>query len=167
MKKLIIVWMICLPIMANAQNFEVNKEAQQELKKIEFLVGEWSGSGWMMNQSREKMVFDQTESVNLKLNGTALLIEGKGSSEGKVVHNALAIITMAEGIAKYDFNSFLQSNQHGTFKAELIDQVFYWYPVENVRYVITINEKGQWHEIGEANSGGTWYQFFEMTLDKM
>lgn len=166
MKNLILIWMFCLPLLANGQNYEVSREAQQEIKNLEFLVGEWSGSGWMMNQSREKMTFDQTESVQLKLNGTGLLIEGVGRSEEEIVHNALAIVTMDEGENIFKFTSFLQSNQQGSYKAELIDDVFYWYPVENVRYVITINEKGQWHEIGEANSGGNWYQFFEMTLDK-
>ena len=37
-----------------------------------------------------------------------------------------------------------------------------------MRYTMRINEKGQWHEIGEMSrdSGTTWNQFFEMTLDK-
>lgn len=166
MKNLILFTMIILPLLASGQNYELNKEAQEELKNLAFLEGEWHGTGWMMNQSGEKMDFEQTEKVSFKLDGTALLIEGQGTSNGKNVHNAMAIVTMAEGSGKFEFHSFLQSNQHGTFKAELIDHVLYWYPVDNVRYVIQINENGQWHEIGEANSGGTWYQFFEMTLTK-
>ncbi|WP_192347069.1 hypothetical protein [Algoriphagus sp. Y33] len=166
MKNLVIICLICLPLFTQAQNFEVNLEARKEIKKIEFLVGEWEGSGWMMNQSGQKLTFEQTEKVSLKLNDTALLIEGQGTSDGNIVHNALAIVTMAEGNGQYKFNSFLQSNQQGTYKAELIDNVFYWYPVENVRYVITLNDNGQWYEIGEANSGGTWFKFFEMTLNK-
>lgn len=167
MKNLLAICLICLPLFTQAQNFETNIEAQQEIRKIEFLVGQWKGNGWMMNQSGQKMTFDQTEKVSLKLNDTALLIEGQGTSNGKIIHNALAIVTMEDSKGNYKFNSFLQSNQQGTYKAELIDHVFYWYPAENVRYVITLNDNGQWHEIGEANSGGTWYQFFEMTLDNV
>ncbi|MEB2774866.1 hypothetical protein SYJ56_06080 [Algoriphagus sp. D3-2-R+10] len=166
MKNLVIIYLICMPLFTKAQNFETNIEAQKEIQKIEFLVGEWEGSGWMMNQSREKMTFEQTEKVSFKINDTALLIEGQGVSDGKIIHSALAVLTMVDSSGKYKFTSFLQSNQQGTFKAELIDDVLYWYPAENVRYVITINDQGQWHEIGEANSGGTWYQFFEMTLNK-
>ncbi|MEB2786044.1 hypothetical protein [Algoriphagus persicinus] len=166
MNPLHIICLICLPLFTKAQNFDTNIEAQKAVLKVEFLVGEWEGSGWMMNQSREKMTFEHTEKVSLKLNGTALLIEGQGLSEGRIVHNALAIVTMASSGGKYNFNSFLQSNQQGKFKAELIDDVLYWYPAENVRYVLTVNVQGQWNEIGEANSGGTWYQFFEMTLNK-
>ena len=44
---------------------------------------------------------------------------------------------------------------------------FYWFPNEQVRYIITLNEKGQWFEIGEYNMGDRWIQFFEMTLDKV
>ncbi|MCE7055045.1 hypothetical protein LZF95_10200 [Algoriphagus sp. AGSA1] len=167
MKNLLLIVLICLPLVASSQNFELNKEAKQELKKLEFLIGEWKGKGWMMNQSREKMSFDQTEKVTLKLGGTALLIEGQGEANGQNVHNALAIVKMGKENGKYDFHSYLQSNQHGTYESELVGEVFYWYPTNNVRYVIKINEKGQWYEIGEANAGGTWYQFMEMTLDKV
>ncbi|UZD21512.1 hypothetical protein PBT90_18520 [Algoriphagus halophytocola] len=166
MKNLIVLILSLLPFFAIGQNYELNKEAQGELKNLSFLEGEWQGAGWMMNQSREKMEFEQTEIVSFKLDGTALLIEGQGTSNGKTVHNAMAIVTMAEGSGKFEFHSFLQSNQHGTYQAELVDQVLYWYPVENVRYVIQLNDQGQWHEIGEVNSGGNWYQFFEMTLNK-
>ncbi len=166
MKNIIFMWMLCLPMMVNAQNYELNLEARKEVKKLDFLLGEWSGSGWMLNQSREKMTFEQKETVQMKINGTGLLIEGVGTSGGEIIHNALAIITKADGEGKYKFDSFLQSNQHGTFMAELKGDVLYWYPTENVRYVIRINEKGQWFEIGEANVGDNWYQFFEMTLDK-
>jgi hypothetical protein len=29
-----------------------------------------------------------------------------------------------------------------------------------------MNDQGQWFEVGEMNREGTWYQFFEMTLNK-
>ncbi|MBN3581507.1 hypothetical protein JYB64_03850 [Algoriphagus aestuarii] len=166
MKKMILAWVFCLPLLVQAQNYELNLESRKEIKKLEFLIGQWSGSGWMVNQNREKMTFEQKETVQLKINGTALLIEGEGTSEGEMIHNALAIITMSEGSGEYQFDSFLQSNQQGSFKAELIEDVLYWYPAENVRYVIRLNEKGQWFEIGEAKVGENWFQFFEMTLDK-
>ncbi|MGX7835845.1 hypothetical protein ACWKSR_11905, partial [Campylobacter fetus subsp. venerealis] len=72
----------------------------------------------MMNQSREKMPFDQTEKVTLKVGGTAMLIEGQGDANGQNVHNALAIVRMGDETGKYDFHSYLQSNQQGAYKAE-------------------------------------------------
>ena len=61
----------------------------------------------------------------------------------------------------------LQNGQKGEFKGELIDGKFYWYPNENVRYVIWQNEKKQWYEKGEFKREGNWTQFFEMTLDQV
>jgi len=52
------------------------------------------------------------------------------------------------------------------FKAEIIGNKLYWYPNENVRYIIWKNEKEQWYEKGEYKRENSWNQFFEMTLDK-
>ncbi len=35
-----------------------------------------------------------------------------------------------------------------------------------MRYIITLNEKGQWFEIGEMERNNEWFKFFEMTLDR-
>ncbi|WP_425637078.1 hypothetical protein ACPUEN_16870 [Algoriphagus yeomjeoni] len=168
MKKLtiLILTLSVISSMVVAQNGEINKTSQAEVKKLSFLVGEWSGSGWMVGQDRVKHTFEQTEKIQFKLDSTAILIEGLGKSDGKIVHNALAIITSSGEENQYDFQSFLSSGQKGTFKSDLKEDVYYWYPAESVRYIIKINEKGQWFEIGEFNQGDTWYTFLEMTLEK-
>ncbi|PZX53156.1 hypothetical protein [Algoriphagus chordae] len=168
MKKLIALIITFASIVSSGygQSSETDSAAQSQVKQLEFLVGEWQGSGWMMGQDRVKRTFDQTEKVMFKLDSTAILIEGMGKSDGKIVHNALAILTANGESNHFDFQSYLPSGQKGTFKSELKEEVFYWYPTESVRYIIRINDKGQWHEIGEFNQGENWYTFFEMTLDK-
>ncbi len=38
----------------------------------------------------------------------------------------------------------------------------------DIRFTITLNEKGQWIEIGEfSRDGKTWQKFFEMTLRRV
>ncbi len=39
----------------------------------------------------------------------------------------------------------------------------------DIRFTIQLSEKGQWLELGELSrdTGKTWIQFFEMTLDKL
>lgn len=173
MKNLIQIVIICLfltgfqRIAAGQQSFEVNEVAKAEVSRLSFMEGKWKGSGWMIAQDQKRYTFEQEENIQIKLGGTALLIEGRGTSEGNVIHNALAIITDSEGDGKYDFTSFLQNGRKGTFKAELIDEKLFWYPTEQVRYIIEINENGQWFETGEYNAGGTWVKFFEMTLSKI
>lgn len=162
----IILALVFLASMANGQSSETDLAAQTAVKKLNFLIGEWKGTGWMMGQDRVKRTFEQTEKVQLKLDSTAILVEGLGKSDGKVVHDALAVITYAGKSGQYDFQSFLPSGQKGTFKSELKEGVFYWYPTDFIRYIIQINDKGQWFEIGEFNQGDNWYPFFEMTLDR-
>lgn len=168
--KLICLVALVLGIKANAwsqPSYDLNEAAQKKMSELSFLEGNWKGSGWMMGQDRQRMTFDSEETVQFKLSGTILEVEGVGKFEGKVVHQALAVISVAEGEGKFDFTSILQSGEKGTYKAEMVDGKLYWYPVEQVRYIIQINEKGQWFEVGEYNAGDQWYKFFEMTLNKV
>ncbi|SFT73107.1 hypothetical protein SAMN04489724_1887 [Algoriphagus locisalis] len=169
MKKLLVLVFLFVQVIfkAGAQNYETDTKAKQEVIKLNFLTGKWKGTGWMMGQDMNKHTFDQTENVQFKLDSTAILVEGKGVSNGKTVQEAMAIITSQNESNQYDFQSFLPSGQKGTFKSELINGAYYWYPTDFIRYIMRVNEKGQWFEIGEINKAGTWYQFFEMTLEKI
>jgi hypothetical protein len=158
---------LLIPSMGWAQAPETNALSKAEVTRLGFITGRWEGKGWMFGQDRVKREFDQVEDIKFKLDSTAILIEGKGSSEGTVIHNAMAIVTFNKSENYYSFYSYLSTGQKGEFKGELIGEEFYWYPAENVRYIISINEKGLWYEKGEINMGSSWFQFFEMTLDKV
>ena len=84
-----------------------------------------------------------------------------------IIHNAMAIVSYNKKGANYTFQSYLQNGRKGEFKGELLDGKFYWYPSVNMRYIIELNEKDQWYEIGEIKRDEIWYQFFEMTLDRI
>lgn len=148
-------------------NYELNPEVQQKMSTLAFLEGKWKGSGWMMGEDRTRMTFEQEEIVTMKLNGTILEIEGIGKANGKTVHHALAIIQPKSEEGVFDFTSFLQSGLKGTYPARWEEGKFIWQPAEQVRYIIQLNEKGQWLEIGEYLAGDNWFQFFEMTLNKL
>ena len=150
-----------------AQEYALNPEAQQKMRSLAFLEGHWKGSGWMMGQDRQRMSFEQEEIIKFKLSGTILEIEGIGKSDGKVVHHALAVIQPKGEDGQFEFSSYLQSGLSGKYPASFVDGKFIWKPTAQVRYVIQLNEKGQWHEIGEYNAGDQWYQFMEMTLEKV
>ena len=158
----------CLVSMTSlySQSTETDLVAKKEISKLAFVVGNWEGTGWMMGQDRNKHTFDQKEVVQFKLDSTVILIEGIGSSEGKVTHNALGILSYNKEENNYTLESHLSTGQSGKFKAELIENKLYWYPFEGMRYIVYRNDNDQWYEIGEMNRGGTWYQFFETTLDK-
>jgi hypothetical protein len=169
MKKFILIIVITLLIngLAFSQDFSTDSISKSEITKLEFLVGNWEGNGWLMGRDRTKSEFNQTEKIQFKLDSTAILIEGVGKSNGMITHNAMAIITYNKSNENYTFQSYLQNGRKGEFKGELIENKFYWYPSENMRYIIWLNEKGQWYETGEFNREGKWFQFFEMTLNKI
>jgi len=120
-----------------------------------------------MGRDGQKAEFVQTEKIHFKLDSTAILIEGLGKKGDEVIHNAMAIVSYNKEDNNYFFQSYLQNGRKGEFKGEIIDGKFYWYPGETMRYIIELNDKGQWFEIGETKHGDKWFQFFEMTLDRV
>ena len=161
----------CLAMNLNAQSPPQLTDAHREaMAKLDFLAGQWSGSGWMMQQGGVKHNFEQTENIRWKLDNTVLMIEGQGKSEGRIIHDALALISYNPHEEIYRFQSHLATGMSGDYTAELLDdQTFRWLlemPGRTIRYTITINEKGQWFETGEFKMGDNWMQFFEMTLEK-
>lgn len=165
---LLILLIISFQIPAWSQvSYELNLDNQRKMAPLSFLEGKWKGSGWLMGEDRVRQNFEQEELIEMKLSGTILQIEGIGTAEGKVVHHALALIQPAEEDGKFEFTSFLQSGLKGTYPAQLEDGKLIWQPALQVRYIIQLNDQGQWHEIGEYNAGNAWYKFFEMTLAKV
>ncbi len=168
MKKLTLIFGIIIfsTTSMHAQELDTDKEAQEAISRLKFIVGDWAGNGWRMGRNGERNMFDQTEKINLKLDGTAILIEGMGKSNGKTIHDALAIISYNKTDSSYNFRSYLSNGLSGDFKAEVIEGKLYWYPRENMRYVIDVNDEGQWNETGEMKRGNDWFQFFSMTLER-
>lgn len=168
MKRIIILFALVnfIPGLLISQSDYSDIESKMAVSKLSFIAGKWEGHGWMYGQDGQRHEFDQSEKVQFKLDSTILLIQGRGNSDGKIIHDALAIISFNKEDGNYSFQSYLANGRRGSFRAELKDEKLYWYPAENIRYIIYINKEEQWFEIGEMNRNGNWFQFFEMTLDK-
>lgn len=146
------------------------------MKRIEFLAGRWSGGGWIMLGPGKKQNFTGTETVALKLDGTVLVIEGlhkaaiePGAPE-KVIHNALAVVSFDPTTKKFKFQSYLADGRNTAAEAEAPEKnTFIWWMKDarggTSRFTITLDDKGDWVEIGEYSMDGkTWRQFFEMKM---
>ena len=151
---------------------------QGEIKKLDFLIGSWKGQGWMMFGPNDRRTFNGTEVVQSKLDGTVLVVEGlhktrmPGQDIETVIHNALGVISYDPTTKNYRFQHYQANGQQGASDGSLTDGVFSWnlkHPTAaGIRFSITINENGQWFEIGERSADNSnWYKFFEMTLDKV
>ncbi len=147
----------------------ISPKQQEAMQQLEFMIGQWAGTGWMMNRQGQKQTFNQTENIQWKLDQAVIMVEGKGQQDDKVVHDALAIISYDGNAEQYNFRSYLASGREGNYIATVEDnQTFTWTidaPGIMIKYTIQI--KGDhWHEIGEMKRGENWFQFFEMDLKR-
>lgn len=170
MRHCILLLFLFITSFANAQAPQM-PDVKPFIAKLDWLIGEWEGSGWMMTPTGQKENFTQTESIQYQLDQSIIQIEGMGKAGDKVVHNALAIISYLPQKQEYSFMSYLSDGRQGNYKAEILgEKSMRWWletPRGKLKYTIEINEKGEWYEKGEFEMGkDNWYQIFEMTLTK-
>jgi hypothetical protein len=157
---------LALVLFANVSLAESAPPSQVEaIDRLDFLLGEWKGSGWVLTREGKRETFSSTESIKKKLLGTALLIEGIHTG-----FEAMAVVTFDSKAKQYRWRSFTSRGGGADVEARLTgERVLQWYPSTSSRYKIEISESGQWEEVGEysRDEGKTWTQFFEMRLQRI
>jgi hypothetical protein len=147
-----------------------------EMKKLDVLVGNWKGEGWAFTRSG-RTEFISTERVERQLDGLLLVIEGlhhqklEGGKEGRVVHNAYAVVSYDPPGMGYLFDAYQLNGQHINAKAKLAGPgTFEWgftSPQGTIRYTIKFDDN-RWNEVGEVSQDGTtWRKIFEMNLHRV
>ncbi len=142
-----------------------------EMKKLDSLVGQWNGIGWILRE-QGKENFAGTETVQRKVGGLALLVEGNfKDKDGAIVHETLAVLSPNLKTKNYDFRTYLASGTSGEHEFKMTEQGWRWgftFPAGAIRYDIRI-ENETWIETGEMSRDGgkTWMKFFEMNLKKV
>lgn len=167
---LITICLLALTSTAFAQEAPTAEAQRAEMKKLDSLAGQWKGSGWIQ-QGAKRGTFSGTETVQRKIDGLALLIEGKFSdAEGKVIHETLAVLSFDPKAKNYRFRTYLASGRSGEHDFKLMEDGFHWgfdSPGGTIRYIIKTNND-VWLETGEfSKDGKTWTKFFEMKLEKV
>lgn len=143
------------------------------IEKMSFLVGKWQGKGWVMEPSGAKAEYTGTETVQMKLSGKALLVEGEfKDGEGKVRHQTLAVITYDTKSSKYLFRAYLFNQPEAVYDLVATDDGFTWEIKPNatttVRFNMTGKAKKEWNETGEVFiEGRPPMKFMEMNLKKV
>ena len=120
------------------------------------------------------MQTQMTETVERKLGGAVLLVEGRGTvpvpgAEDRVVHHALGVISFDPGTSSYTLRSYLATGQSGNFALTLLDGGVSWTrEVAGGRIRNTARYTAdEWHEIGEfSRDGATWTQVMELRLQR-
>jgi hypothetical protein len=156
-----------------AADRQTSKDSRRrEMKKLDWWVGHWKGAGWIQMGPQGREEFTQTETIEAKLDGLVLIVEGVGKAKenGATVHTALAFVSYDDHANKFRWHAFTPEGQIDT-EAKVGTNTLEWslqIPQRGrMRYTITRNEKGEWFEIGEmSQEDQTWRKFFEMTLRK-
>jgi hypothetical protein len=159
-----------LPVALLAQTPASGQRA--EMKKLYWLVGHWKGTGWIQMGPQGRKEFTQTETIQGKLDGLVLVIEGEAKSkeDGSTIHTALAFLSYDEPAKTFRWRAFTAEGRQTDAEAKVGANTLEWglqTPRGRMRYIIKLNEKGEWFEVGEmAQDDQTWRKFFEMTLER-
>jgi len=143
------------------------------MKKLEFLIGKWTGDARVLRGPGEPVEMIQTEEAQYKLDGLVLLIEGVGrnKSDGKPALQALGMITYDDQNATYRFRAFNDGRFLET-DVKLLDtgQGIAWgFALGEIKTssVLRINDKGEWTELGEIRIGSQApRKFMELTVSR-
>ena len=174
MKELLTFAFICLASYSLQAQPNASTDHLDQMKKLHFLTGSWTGEGWVQMGPQGKEDFTQSELIQQKLDGTLLMIEGLGKAkddETKTVHNAFAIISYDLQKQSYQFQSYLADGRQVSGTAEVNENTLVWGfdtpQGAKIKYSIVVDDQDQWSETGEYSPDGTnWMKFFEMTLVK-
>jgi hypothetical protein len=147
------------------------------MQALGFIAGNWEGTGTMIQGPGRSLTARGTERVEYKLQGSALLVEGRGIAkrEGKdvVVHDALAVITWDSTAHKYSMRTWRANGETLAPDLEVGDRRLVWGFADpragRVRFTVVVDSTQHWNEIGEysRDSGATWVKFLEMRLARV
>ena len=86
---------LLVPCMAQPPRVPDLEAQRAALKKLDFLVGKWSGEARVSRGPGESLELIQTEEAQYKLDGLILVIEGIGKTktDGKAALQALGIVS--------------------------------------------------------------------------
>ncbi len=168
--------LVAAPVFAADPPGQANRDA---MKKLDFLAGKWKGEASMTFGPTRTEKFTQTEDVEYRLGGTILVVEGvgrgklPGKDEEGVVFNAFAVMSYDAAKKEYAVKAYRAEGVSVDAWLKMGDKKFEWGFANaeqkiDIRYAVTLTEKGEWHEVGDMSRDGgkTWNKFFEMTLTK-
>lgn len=175
MKKLIIFFLtINCGIVCGQTPEKIQKES---IKKLSWLLGEWSGTSVVNMGGKKNSIVYVNESVRPSLDSTIYIINGQGferdslTKKDVIVHDAFAVVSYDEKQNKFRWSAWrIPGGTYGDLEITLGDKSFEWSTKVqggHTRYKAHLNQKGQWIEIGEFSKDGVkWFKYITLTLDR-
>lgn len=143
------------------------------MKKLDFLVGKWSGEAHVFRAPTQPIELAQAEDAYYKLDGLVLIIEGIGRnrSDGKVALQALGVVSYDDEAGAYRMRAYNDGRYMETeLKLSESGKGLSWgFALGEVKTssVLQINEKGQWTELTDITVGSQpTRKFMELTVNR-
>ena len=176
MKSLIIIALTMLGLVCAKAQGTAPESLKQEMQKLAYMAGKWKGEASMRQPNGTLLKVNQEEDIQLKLDGTILVIEGTGRNpeDGKVSFNAYAIVSYDQQKKELKLRSHVMNgNQTEAYFKILEENHFEWgFDLPNnakIKYDIKLNPTDKsWVENGQYSpDGNIWYPYIEMKLKKL
>lgn len=140
---------------------------------LDFLIGDWVGTGWESHRDGSRTSFDVFERVESAAGGQVVLLRGEGfepagaGRDGDMVHDAAGFISLTE--EGYRLRSATAEGGMIEVPIEIGDSGFNWgldFPHGRISFEARV-EDGVWIESGTwCNTEGNCYPTMEMTLTR-
>jgi hypothetical protein len=161
---------VCMAQPPRVPDLEAQRAA---LKKLDFLVGKWSGEARILRGPGEPLELIQTEQAQYKLDGLILIIEGIGKikADGKVALQALGIVSYEDERETYHMRAYNDGRYLETdLKLSENGKGMAWgFRLGDIKTssMLSINEKGEWTELTEIAIGSeAARKFMELTVSR-
>jgi len=149
---------------------------ERPLAKLDLWVGHWQGSGWSEFPGGPRQDFELTESVQEKVGGSVLLVEGRGTTRGErgervVTHEGLVLVDFDRRTGRYRWHGYDLGRDPIEVEPEVRDGGLVWSLVTDdgkatLRFTLEFDAR-EWREVGELSSDGEhWTKFMAMTLTR-
>ena len=158
------------PALAQDANTAAIAAQQAAMKKLDWMKGRWRGPAVTRSAQGEHRV-TQTERIGRFLDGTLMVMEGKGfRADGTPGFHAFGILSFDARSGDYTLRSYAQGYA-GTFKLVPSGQGYVWEvpagPAMTIRYTANLHD-GIWTEVGDRIAQGQPPQrFFQMDLKRV
>lgn len=174
----VVAFVLLLAATVHAQAPGPNHAELEAMKKLDYMVGRWQGESWLLGPGGQRFTSRGGETVQWKLGGKILLVEGLFKStapDGQefTSHETLGVISYSVPEGRYSFRTYVARGGVGDHELKRVgEREWQWSPTSRggsqVRFTLCFTEDGKWHEIGERSTDGqTWQKFFEMTLTRV
>lgn len=156
----------------SAQPPDHSQATEKAMTPMQWWVGRWEGTGWVMTPDRQRVEIEVVEIVEARIDGQVLVFEGIGTdpASGLVGHHALGVLSYDGGSESFRLRTFRSGGVIDPDVEVRDDGTLIWGFAQGpgrIRFTITHTEDDRWVELGEYSPDGEqWFPMLGMDLSR-